>query len=911
MPGVISSADTSAITGSANKSTKKRKSPVAPGEKEQSKAKRQRKTSKNKNASDQDVASLETTPASQHKRLAVKTAPPGKAVPLTMSSSDRNVTPVKTSDEHFLPSQYQPRSITKGIGFVPVNALSSVNSAIAKPSVITTTANHPLDVLATVSASLRTSNFVQNMQEIAKPAARSLIHPFASKNPLPTDGMFAGEARQVSVDSRVMIADNRQLSEERHSGNLAATTLNGNQQPAEQNQPHKSSRSKSMEDVRLNCDDIPMSFDRVKTAKFGLGEESEKAWDEAERKQSLSEYKQSTTERSSKDNQRGTSVISVTSKHAAREGILSENDKTDSITDKMGKDRNTYDGSKKIQNKTVEGNSVDLDGSVNEVKKEKRQRPKKDKKTKIETPKLDSKDRTKTKAKDHTPSSVEQNMSLQNFNGNENNTDTSEPLRQLSSNHDIKRKVKQTFPMVDALSLGPNNSNNSFAFMSTDCEMKEAAELSKLLPLKPIVSDCLDGLDVSKKCREGVLEDISKPSSPTIVSQNIQSLNVGYDKIVVENKSNNASLTAKEKEMNKEAINGKKAAKKENKSKPEASKTRKPSEKKQKTPENSMQEKGIVAKSAKKPSIIKADKALTKTKKQSNQESDKLNSLASQISLTPKETTLRNLLSAPSSFLAKSNVCEDKVKSLEQLVIDNESKKSNEATVANLENIEQGSGILQELLSSEFGLVRSMEDTTTVANASKEAGKSGEIPKKPKHKSSSSEAQNKTSATDKIKTKTSKDEKITKNNKKPRKKSEKTVFKALESNSVTKEEKKVAGTAVEDSAIVNEILSSLVHESKLNNNGQPGEETTPEVMTTNTVECHTSKTEKKQEREDIVFVNDLSVGDFVKARQNEVPSENLLPKKRKRCTSPSINDPAVVSESSGKFVLNFFTYCCF
>ena len=816
----------------------------------------------------------------------MKTAPPGKAVPLTMSSSDRNVTPVKTSDEHFLPSQYQPRSITKGIGFVPVNALSSVNSAITKPSVITTTANHPLDVLATVSASLRTSNFVQNMQEIAKPAARSLIHPFASKNPLPADGMFADEARQVSVDSRVMIADSRQLSEEkqRHSDNLAATTLNGNQQPAEQNQPHKSSRSKSMEDVRLNCDNIPMSFDRVKTAKFGLGEDSEKAWDEAERKQLLSEYKQSTTERSSKDNQRGTSVISVTSKHAAREGILSEKDKTDSITDKMGKDRNTYDGSKKMQNKTVEGNSVDLDGSVNEVKKEKRQRPKKDKKTKIETPKLDSKDRTKTKAKDHTPSSVEQNMSLQNFSGNENNTGTFEPLRQLSSNHDIKRKVKQTFPMVDALSLGQNNSNNSFAFMSTDCEMKGAAELSELLPLKPIVSDCLDGLDVSNKSREDVLEDISKPSSPTIVSQNIQSLNVGYDKIVVENKSNNASLTLKDKEMNKEAIGGKKAAKK----------------------------KVIVAKSAKKPSKVKTDKASTKTKKQSNQESDKLNSLASQISLTSKETAIRNLLSAPSSLLAKSNVCEDKVKSLEQLLIDNESKKSDEAAVANLENIEQGPGILQESLSSEFGLVRSMEETTTVANASKEAGKIGEIPKKQKHKNSPSEAQNKISATDKIKTKTSKDEKITKNNKKPRKKSEKTVFKALESNSVTKEEKKVAVTAVEDSAIVNEILSSLLDESKLNKNGQPGAETGPEVMTTDTVECHTSKTEKKQqEREDIVFVNDLSVGDFVKARQNEVPSESLLPKKRKRCTSPPINDSAVVSESSGKFILNFFTYCCF
>lgn len=884
MSGIISATDTSDKTGSAktstNKSVKKRKSPVAPGETEQSKTKRQRKSTKNKNASDitiQDIASSDVPLASQlpqQERLAMKSVSPGKGVSFAISSGDRNVTPVKTSDEHFILSQYQPRSITKGIGFVPISTVPPVGSTVTMPSVITTTANHSLDVLATISASLRTSNFVQDMQE---PAARNLIHSFTGKNPLPADGN-----RQLSDDSRIMIDGNRQQTKgnQKHSNNSAATTLNGNQLPAEENQ-----RNKPTEAARLDSDSIPISADSVKTAKVGFSEGRQKAWDG---------YKQSPTERFFKENQREISVVSLVSKNAPVEDTLERqgNDKADSIT---GKDQDASELSKKIENKTVNSNSVVLDDSANKAKKPKKSRQKK---TKIDKPNLDSKDGTTSKTKDCTPSGVKQDISLENDSGNK-----TEPLRQLSSNHDVESKVKQTSPMPDAFYLsGHNNSDNSSVLKSTDIEIKERVELSKLLSSKPVVSDCLENLDISKQSREEVLQESSKPLDRTIVSQNIQSLNFGYDKILASNMSNNENLTPKGKEKNKEASTGKKTAKKESKNKPEGSKTKKPSEKKQKTPRSNVQEKDTVSKSAKKSSKGTADKALIKTKKQPNQYSDKLSSLASQISLDNEETSILNLLAAPSALFTKSNVCDNEVKSLEQVaVIANESEKSDDAVMekkpGKLENsIKDSRSILKELLSSEGGTMRSMGTSTPVENTPKGAEKIGEIPKKKKSKGSTSEAQNEISANDKIKKKTFKDEKSSKNNKKPRKKSEKTSVKAVES--ITEDSSRM---------VVDEMPRSVGDEGKLNRNKEPGEETisvTSEPMTTD-VDVNVS--EKQQDREDIVFVNDLSVGDFVKARENEegsVFSESSLYRKRKRCASPSMNDP-VVSESNGKLLLNF------
>ena len=860
---------------------KKRKSPLTPGETEQSKTKRQRKSTKNKNASDiaiQDITSSDTPPASklpQQERLAVKSVPPGKGVSLAISNGDRNVTPVKTSDEHFILSQYQPRSITKGIGFVPISTVPPIGSTVTKPSVITTAANHPLDVLATVSASLRTSNFVQDMEEVTKPTARNLIHSFAGKNPLPADGnrQFADKARQLSDDSRIMIDGNRQLAEgnQKRSDNCAVTPLNGNQLPAEENQ-----RNKCTEAARLHSDSIPISADSVKAAKVGFSESRQKAWDGSEtfseRMQSLSEYKQSSTGRFSNENQRQTSVVSFISKNAPVEDTLFERLGNDITVSIISKDQNVCELSKKVENRTMNSNSVDSDGSIKKVQKPKKQRQKKDKKTKIEKPKLDSKDRTTTKTKDRTPSSIKQDISLPNVSENKTDTVVSEPLRQLSSSHDIESKVKQTSPMINALSLGYNNGDNSSALKSIDIERVKLSE-----PIKPIVSDCLENLEQS---REVVLQESSKPLDATIVSQDIPSLNVSYDKILALNMSNNENLSSKGKEKNKEAITGKKTAKKENKNKPEGSKSKKPAEKKQKTPRNNVQEKETVSTSAKKSK--KGDKPLTKTKKQPNEYSDKLNSLASQISLDDKETSILHLLVAPSPFFTKRNVCDSEIKSLEQpAVIANECEKSDDVV---------------------------MEKKTAKQENSTEDSP-GEIPKKKKSKGSTSETQNELSANDKIKKKTSKDEKSTKNNKKPRKKSEKSNVKAVESsNVITKPKKEVTpacANAEDSSMAVDEMLSSVDDESKLNRNEQPGKETisvNSEPMTTDAV---VNMGEREQDREDIVFVNDQSVGDFVKGGQDSV-----LYRKRKRCTSPSMNLDSVVSESSGKLLLNLY-FCCF
>ena len=858
---------------------KKRKSPLTPGETEQSKTKRQRKSTKNKNASDiaiQDIVSSDAPPASQlpqQERLAVKSVPPGKGVSLVISNGDRNVTSVKTSDEHFILSQYQPRSITKGIGFVPISTVPPIGSTVTKPSVITTTANHPLDVLATVSASLRTSNFVQDMEEVTKPAARNLIHSFTGKNPLLADGnrQFADKARQLSDDSRIMIDGNRQLAEgnQTRSDNCAAAPLNGNQLPAEENQ-----RNKCTEAARLDSDSIPISADSVKAAKVGFSDSRQKAWDGSEtfseRMQSLSEYKQSSTERFSNENQRQTSVVSFMSKNAPVEDTLFERLGNDITVSIISKDQNVCELSKKIENRTMDSNSVDSDGSIKKVQKPKKQRQRKDKKTKIEKPKLDSKDRTTTKTKDRTLSGIKQDISLPNVSENKTDIVVSKPLQQLSSNHNIESKVKQTSPMINALSLSYNNGDNSSALKSIDIERVELSE-----PIKPIVSDCLENLEQS---REVVLQESSKPFDATIVSQDIPSLNVSCDKILALNMSNNENLSSKGKEKNKEAITGKKTAKKENKNKPEGSKSKKPAEKKQKTPRNNVQEKETVSTSAKKSKKGKTDKPLTKTKKQPNEYSDKLNSLASQISLDDKETSILHLLVAPSPFFTKSNVCDSEIKSLEQpAVIANECEKSDDVVM-------EKKTVKQE---------NSIEDSP------------GEIPKKKKSKGSTSETQNEISASDKIKKKTSKDEKSTKNNKKPRKKSEKSNIKAVESsNVITKPKKEVApacANAEDSSVAVDEMLSSVDDESKLNRNEQPGKETISvksEPMTTDAV---VNMGEREQDREDIVFVNDQSVGDFVKGGQDSV-----LYRKRKRCTSPSMNFDSVVSESSGKLLLNIY-----
>jgi hypothetical protein len=68
--------------------------------------------------------------------------------------------------------------------------------------------------------------------------------------------------------------------------------------------------------------------------------------------------------------------------------------------------------------------------------------------------------------------------------------------------------------------------------------------------------------------------------------------------------------------------------------------------------------------------------------------------------------------------------------------------------------------------------------------------------------------------------------------------------------------------------------------------------------------------EERRNSEDIVFINDQSVGNFVKAQQDVDISESSLSRKRKRCTSPQRND-SVVSENSGKVSLQFFIIAAF
>lgn len=933
---------------SKNKTSgKKRKtsSLLTPGDSETlPKPKRQRKSAKKKNVSDiasQDIASSGPPPGCvsiKQERLPVKSVPPGEVLPVAMTSGDRNVTPVKTNDDQFSHSQYQPRSITKGIGFIPVNPVHEVGSTVTNASV-TSTASDSLDVLASVSV----SRSVQDTQDVRRPAVTSVIQSCIGKNRLPHDGsrQFADENRRRSDSNPQLGKTNRQLFDD------FPTSTNGNRQLTDEKQQHTSDPSKSANAARLGSESVPTSADTTQVTEVGVCHTT------TDRSQMFSDGKQSHNECNQPATERSVEI------NIGEEDVqCGVKDKTDPISDQLVKIQIAPNPSQMVKDKSVDISSVGLNGSVNKTKKPRKERQKKERKKKIQAP--GSAVETTFKTKDGLPAvgpNVPQEMSLlyffkgeQNIGENKSNEVLCEPVRQLSSTRDDENKAKLTSQNVNALSLdhGGQNDGNAATVKSADITMKETDEAPELSTLKNVVFGSLKNSDIPKQSAEMEAQDSSKPVDSTfaVISQNIQALNLDYSETSLYNKSTDE--TPKVKQKKKEISSGKKSGKKESKSKPDGSKTKKTSEKKPKTPRGNKQEKETVAKSGKKSSKVKHDKVLTKLteidKKQPHNlitDGDLGNIFANvdtvRLSSGSEETTTlklseneNNATKLPATTSSDGECSDNKVivNSLEQPAVSSkESKKYDDKAADNkstqpVDNTKDVCSILLKSLNSELESLRNnKDDNTTVENTSEIAGKLSvaETPKKQKKKKTDlSKPQTKKSASEKAKKKPAKDEKSTKNNKKASKKSEKNNFKSLENNSVTVKSENEKGTAcvAKDSVMaVDEFVSSAADASEQKSLVQEqGKEQADEATNSVTLELASTDAvveangiEKRRESEDIVFVNDKSVGNFVNAREEEenVFSESLLSRKRKRCTSLERND-SVVSESSGKISLNFY-----
>lgn len=919
-------------------STKKRKtSPIIPGAAESEcppKPKRQRKTSKKKDPitstsgiAGQDITHAHTPPDSKsdhQEKSAVKSVPPGEAMSLAMATGDRAVIPVKANEENFKSNQarYQPRSIIKGIGFVPVNAPAvpeASSSSITKTSV-TSAASHSLDVLASVSASLRTNNLAQNTQDVTRPGVLHVIHSDAAM------------IRLLADINQQRVRENYQAPRQR---------MEKNREPTD-------SPNKTTDANRLGSDDTRVSADKNQATKTG-DRVDHPAIRDGSRKQSLTECSRSASDRSLEGNQNRNNLPTET----ALSGRVVK-DKTEHLAvhrkDEIGT-KPTY-----TVKDNADSNSVLLNGAADKPKKTKKEKQKKEKKT----PYLDSKDSPQStpRKKDFVSQPVintARNMNLlfliageQTVSGNKSDVASSVPVKQSISSHGDKKKTKS--PEVNAVV-------QSKTVNTADIEMKETVEYPKLISSK-LVESCGRSTNVPVKRTEMKESlDTFKPMNPTCgtISQDGDPMHLDSNQTLPLNESPDDALTSNEKQKKKEAIGSKKTTKKENKSKLDESRAKKPSEKKSKAPRSKKQE--STAKAAKKSSKAKpsADELLNKTNKsQLNQElthdplsQSAIKSDAGKISVAKasldaskisprvnngKETTRQDLTQNDNDNTNMSATAhsESKMKSTAIKQTDarpvncrkSEDKITDVVFTQHLNLPTKAATTSQDSLKSKLDSskhpIGDEESGSAIENDAGISAKTNntEVPTKRKSKDDSNKTQAKKSTSDKLKKKSVKEEKRTKNNKESSKK--------LQKNDVIEEMNVTATSAQnkEEICCVNDTPAAMAVEELVRPEVDPneqeravqeqlgGERPNTSLLELADVALEDTWVEKRRGSfdKDIVFVNDQSVESFVKASSSKeetdrVLAENLSSRKRKRCSSPQRND-SVVPENDGKYGLS-------
>ena len=809
----------------------------------------------------QGIASLDTPRQSgKQEKIPVKSVPPGKTLPMAMTSSDRNVTPVKANDEQFSIPQYHPRSITKGIGFVPIKPVHGVGTTVTTAG-LTPVAGDSLDVLASVSTSLRKNE-------------RSVIQSFVGKNTSPNENQL-----QSSGDSPTVNDGKLQLTKKNGEfSHLSPTSINDNRQPSKKNQEHNV--------LRKDSENFLISADRKEIADV-VGSHVTVSTNHFNGRQSLDKPNQPVTAHCTEINQGGffsdLSEIKIS--------LMADQVKAQIPPNFM------------VEGETVD--SASLNSSVKKPKKTKKERQKKEKKTKQADSTVDTTAKTNDGlsalasniTRDVSP--VYPSYGERNIDGNKSNELLS---KLLCSTHGDESQMKLTIHDVNALSLdhGEQNGKNSVTAKGIDTMMKRTDELPELQALKHLVPGGVANTDILKLKTEVEAQDSSKPMDPT------KPLNLYNDKT-----STDQTLAFEEKPKSVEISSSKKSGKKE-------SKIKKLSEKKLKTPRANKQEK---EKSTKKSSKVK-NKETDNERAHEELANDKSN--RDDVDDSSANNDMIQTSSSDETMLFMSKIANDanqmlatlctndeifynkvNVNSMESVATSKDSKKADDKAANNKltpeDNAEGLSSISHKSANSNVDSskepIHTKEDDTSVKNTLEKRSVS-EV-KKQKNKTGTSKSHNKKSANEKSKKSQAKEEQSTKN-KKSTKKSETNNHKSSENKIVPTKAEIQAGTVCvidKNSTDVDEelVVDDDEGEQKSLEQDQTGEET-------NSITTDGDAIEKRRNSEDIVFINDQSVENFVKAKKTEdaaLPKSLLPRKKRKRCTSPQGGD-CVVSESSGK-----------
>lgn len=809
------------------------------------KPKRIRKSAKKKDISENTGHSLppDWIPRSKE-MMPVRSVPPGEKVTLTITSDDRDVNPVKANC-----TQYYPRSISKGIGFVPIEPTTESSTS----SLLTSTVSESLDVLASISASLRTNDLPRSTQELTGTTACSVIQSFSGKNRHPP-------------------IENRQHSE--HS----PTHFGRDQQPIVEDRQRTDDYRKSTDAIRQGYENIQMSNARDQAPEFGVGAGPSTNVNE---KQTTSVGKQlaggcdrSTASEGSQTAVGGSAFVDLLIQDKTRPiqkpvepGIV--------IVDTSGKD------------KTLD--------AVDKQKKRRRDRPKKDKKL-------------KNKAVEATTPTTDEGLP---------NTALNMSLLFLIAS-DKKNKANNVFPVTEQLvptipDLGDKSKQNVFPIDVGLNDIRPCA-------VRNTIVESEGNVDVSKvseyqRAADFSNQDSSKPMDRTcaVLSQEVRPFSVDENLL-----RSTELLASKEKQKKKEIDGASKARKKEKKSKHDGSKAKKTSEKK--SLEKKLKDNQINRKEndgAVKPvSKVKQDQEFAKAGETDEKQvhegwsHDKLGGgneynargrlsagiYADEISPSVSdEGTVMIEISQPENNI---EIVPSEGERSEGAGAEISGEKATETIpVQLLGDTVEDPGVSQKLQDSKLEYDRNVNDKvqTTVENSSEIREKFASVVSPKKQKNDITKSHGKKPSSEKNRRKSAKDEKSTKNVKKADRKSEKNNLKTLD-----KDEKKDSVSSQEGAVQVNGILISAVavnsqQEGSVEEQGK--QKTIKQQL--GIADAILKGLEKRQD--DIVFVNDQSVKNVVNAddENDDVFSERLLDRKRKRCKSPRENN-SVLAENNGK-----------
>lgn len=512
------------------------------------KPKRQRKSTKKKNVCDvtgKQVASSTSIDGqlSKQEKLSVKSVPP--------------VLPF--SSEPFLdPSQYQPRSITKGIGFAPIRSPNKkVNGTVA-----TASARESLDMLASVSVSISGQ----------KPVVTSVIPSAASTNrstDSSTDHSGNRENRRTSEDLSTTTVDIRSVYKK---GQLSDNSRNSDQQVVE---PNHDGPNKSTLVEQVGSEVVPIIAHAPGDPQFV--------------------------------------IQSVTEENAGDVDSQRVKDQTAPTSNQAVYIPNLLAPSRMIRQKAAGMSCANFNGSVSRLEKPRNERQKKDLSKKIrasDCSKIQLPNNRKIKGSDSLilnsidtlpggcSSTVADKSLVYLICGGQKNYNS---VTQTSASRDTEKKNKGTAAKANSLSHEVRKDDTTVA----------AIETAKLTEISNRAVSAISGNDGPTKSVRMVTQERTRPVNPTFafITQDIQPLNLGHNKTLLHFKSHNNTTALKGKQKSKSSV---KDSANDSHSKSNEVQEKKFPETKHKRPRCKKHENRRASKSSKKSSVNEPAKVLSK-----------------------------------------------------------------------------------------------------------------------------------------------------------------------------------------------------------------------------------------------------------------------------------------------------------